>query len=36
MKTLQKEKESEEIDRAEHIRTVQRRIDELGGDIILT
>ena len=34
-KNLAKEKESEEIDRAEHIKTVQRRIDELGGDMIL-
>ena len=35
-KDLEKEKESEEIDRAERIKTVQRHIDELGGDMILT
>ena len=35
-KDLEKEKESEEIDKAEHIKTLQRRIDELGGDLILT
>ena len=34
-KNLEKEKESEEIDRVERIKTVQRRIDELGGDMIL-
>ena len=32
-KIQEKEKKSEEIDRAEHIRTVQRRIGELGGKL---